>query len=385
MRDILPTGSKYACDIYIRGSYGPANLGDDVLMMVIAKMVTQTFPEKKVWVSASHPEIAKTFLPDCDYVDLKDPIKCHIAIFGGGGQFFSFKADGTPQNRSITNALKNLSIKSFIQRVFIETKNGKGVAFDATKTAALSLGIGPFENGANDFNYIRAKNNLQRCSFISVRDDMSYKIFQQITSRESRLHTDLSFLREFWLKAPATTSPKEKKHQFGVIPRGWAKDQKPAQHIEDLIRQIQNLNNKPILISFDAKNDEAIIKSLPNFKWLIWDPSKNNPCEFLQAISNQCDYLVSTRAHGVMLAAAVGLPSIAVQIEPKLENIHKYFPNGTTLIKPEQLQDLPNILTDFENETDARSKMLNKEYCIQERIAIQMKNEFLEWMEKNVH
>lgn len=377
--------TRLDCDIYVRGSYGPSNLGDDVLMTTVSKLIGQSFPTKKTLVSASNPELAKAFLPECDYVDLRLPIKCRIAIFGGGGQFFSFKTEGNPKRRSLSIALRSLSWKSFMQRLIVETRFGRGVAFDAINTAALSVGVGPFENGENEFNFIRAKNNLKRCDFISVRDEMSHEICLKINPQKTRLHTDLSFLKDYWLtEASPSTIPHNKKNQFGVIPRGWSKGQTPALHLERLIEQVSNLEHKPILISLDADNDTQVISSLPDFEWLIWNPTKATPAEFLSTIAQKCDYLVSTRAHGVMLPAALGIPSIAVQIEPKLANIQSYFPNGTTLIKPDRIQQLPEILASFSKEADIRRTHLASEFDAQEKIALQMKEEFLEWMLKHV-
>lgn len=378
--------SKFDCDIYIRGSYGPANLGDDVLMMTISKLVKQEFPTKRILVSVNNTQLATEFLPQFNYTQLKTPIRCKVAIFGGGGQFFSFKSTDQKNKRNVFNALTNVSLRNIARRAIIEARYGKGVAFEATNTAALSIGIGPFENGENDFNYIRAKNNLDRCSFISVRDEMSQKICKAISPKKSKLYTDLSFLRNLWL-AETTQSHAgySKKQQFGVIPRGWTENQEPAKHLAKLIEIVATFEKKPILISFDAEKDASVIKTLSDFKWLIWNPATTKPGDFLKTIADSCDFLVSTRAHGVMLPAALGIPSIAVRIEPKLGNIQSYFPHGTTLIEPHQLGQLPYILESFSKELESRKTHLANEFNAQETIAIAMRKDFIDWMTHHVH
>nr|ELR9651707.1 polysaccharide pyruvyl transferase family protein [Escherichia coli] len=47
--------------IYIRGAYGPGNIGDDVLMLSVINIVKKVVPEKFISVGVEHPSLARKY------------------------------------------------------------------------------------------------------------------------------------------------------------------------------------------------------------------------------------------------------------------------------------------------------------------------------------
>ncbi len=46
---------------------------------------------------------------------------------------------------------------------------------------------------------------------------------------------------------------------------------------------------------------------------------------------------MSSRAHGVICGAVLGIPSVLIEIEPKLRTIHEMLPQSTVLHPPDEL------------------------------------------------
>jgi polysaccharide pyruvyl transferase WcaK-like protein len=203
-------------------------------------------------------------------------------------------------------------------------------------------------------------------------------------SKTAVVHTDLSFLREFWLNDPNTVRTAPLGERVGVILRHWPDGQEPRAHISKLIRQIGYLKERPILISFDEASDQELIKEMRDYSWLIWRPEEFTLDDFIKEMKSRCRLLVSTRAHGVLVAAAVGIPVVAYEIEPKLSVAHHYFRNSALLLSPHNVTDLPSLVTKNLNFNANWSCILDDEYAIQEKIAKRMAAEFNQWASRNV-
>ena len=77
--------------VYLRGAYGPGNLGDDVLLLCMIKILKKMFKGDEIAVSVNDTKVAKLLDNDVNWVPINSPVFSDIAILGGGGQFFSFK------------------------------------------------------------------------------------------------------------------------------------------------------------------------------------------------------------------------------------------------------------------------------------------------------
>ncbi|MHC4617631.1 MAG: polysaccharide pyruvyl transferase family protein [Planctomycetota bacterium] len=61
-----------------------------------------------------------------------------------------------------------------------------------------------------------------------------------------------------------------------------------------------------------------------------WDPAQQTLREFIEELVS-FDLLISARAHGVIMGTALGIPSIAIEVEPKLRLICGNLTSGTKI------------------------------------------------------
>jgi hypothetical protein len=110
----------YDTDIYIRGAYGPSNLGDDILLTVMVKMMRKVFPQARILTSADRPHLALRFLPEGNYVSLSKTVVTQLAILGGGGQLFDFSSNQKQVGRLASFAKDPVKIRHALKRMIVE-------------------------------------------------------------------------------------------------------------------------------------------------------------------------------------------------------------------------------------------------------------------------
>ena len=63
----------------------------------------------------------------------------------------------------------------------------------------------------------------------------------------------------------------------------------------------------------------------------IWQPEATTIADFAAKLATQ-DVLLSSRAHGAICGACLGVPSVIVNIEPKLTQVHAMLSNASRLV-----------------------------------------------------
>lgn len=334
--------NKKPLKAYIRGAYGPGNLGDDVLLEVCINILRQHFKEECISIGVKHPkDVGYLAKYKCNYVPISTPINTDFLFFGGGGQFFEF------------NGRKNK--KSFVKK-YLEVKKQGLSHFEILKislsrmlkqnrslyqrSAAICLGLGPFET-ASPAQIKQSILPFLNCDFRSVRDVVSLGMLEQL-SQTSALYTDPTFLISHWHTAEPLP-PRQNDGSIGVILRDWKLNQHGESVLRNTIEAAKILASRGHAVKFISlyeEHDRAIIEKNPQFEWIVWNPEIDTPGTFISKLQREFDILVSTRAHGVMLPAQVGLPSVAVGIEPKLRNIHDMLPQGTLFSEGLSAEDI---------------------------------------------
>jgi polysaccharide pyruvyl transferase WcaK-like protein len=101
----------------------------------------------------------------------------------------------------------------------------------------------------------------------------------------------------------------------------------------------------------------------------------------LRHIVRSFDLVASSRAHGIILPAVLGLPGICVGLEKKLNNVHKGLPSGTLLwdepFRSRQLEELVETMLDNRRHYADRVSM---EASINEDLAKKASEELAEWL-----
>lgn len=335
--------------VYLRGAYGPGNLGDDVLLLCMIKILKKMFKGDEIAVSVNDTKVAKLLDNDVNWVPINSPVFSDIAILGGGGQFFSFKNSGSINIKNPLNFLKDKKsegytiidlILGFILRKIY------GIGYKAKKLATFCIGVGPFENGY-DKEYNRALKVFNKADFISVRDSKSKIQVIEMCDKMPNQFVDITLNRDLWYDGKQNFLKKKNlnsKPVIGIVIRDWKLNDSGSQIINQLL-DFEKLhpNYDCVYISFYQKYDENILDKLVGRKVLIWNPESHTVSEFILKL-RLCDVVVSSRAHGVLLPTMAYIPTIAVEIEQKLKAVHQMMPLSTKLIKAGSLNGLSEMI-----------------------------------------
>jgi polysaccharide pyruvyl transferase WcaK-like protein len=356
--------------VFIRGNYGPSNLGDDVLMLMMIRAVTEVISADEVSVEVKHTKLASRLFPGVKFVEngSKDEIDAKLLIYGGGGQFFSFQ-DYYGFKLQLQRLIRLLSGDIRLAQLYDSLKRkkpqNKRVHVKAAMQYAFGIGLGPFAKNSSE--NMATQKVIQNCSVVTVRDDTSKSICDEWNIIGTKVIPDPTFLSELWLEGDInySNSYHKCKQSIGVIIRSWPFDTEGKYYLKNLIKAVNGIRKKGMLakyISLSNDSDNELIQKLNRRgeDILIWDPSKNTPHKFMEFISENFDFVISARAHGIILPATHGVPGICIGIEEKLNNIHEMLPNSTKLwsfpFRENQLMDMINDMIKNNNEFKAAAR-----------------------------
>jgi polysaccharide pyruvyl transferase WcaK-like protein len=334
--------AKLEAAIFIKGSYGPENLGDDVLMTVLARMAVQAAAPEEVAVGVAWPEAVRSWYPPARYVHLNDfsEVRVRDLVLGGGGQFYSFGPDRKPPmgglalgdrlGRLLQGKIGARQVRRRVRMLF-----SGATEVTADRMAAFGVGVGPFQEGSCQIE--AARETLGRCSLLIVRDRMSLNICNEWGLSRALLRTDAAFLSELWLEPEPKPGPPPARNRVGVIVRAWPHDEAGAAYLAPVREAARRLRSEGLavtFISFAKAADKELLKAWSSEEWIIYDPSRQSPSRFIRELAGSFDVVLSARAHGIILPALAGVPGICVGLEPKLANVHQMLPRGTRLWGP---------------------------------------------------
>ena len=192
----------------------------------------------------------------------------------------------------------------------------------------LGIGVGTFTTGSP--RMLKSLPILADFQALWLRDTQSkahLKPYKDILKAEIVQGSDIAFLSEHWL--PSTT-PKiaGAKPKLGVALRDWQGTDIHALR-NTLTKLVKDYDITGFI--FDAKSDILLRGLLAPFPTHIWDPNTMRIDDFSAQIAAQ-DVLLTSRAHGAICGACLGVPSVIVSIEPKMEQVHAMLPNSTILV-----------------------------------------------------
>ena len=346
------------CKVYLKGAYGPGNLGDDVLMIGIINVLKESFRPEDIVVGVENTELARLFDPQINWQHYKIPYQAEYLVYGGGGQFFSFKgkdsqsADST--DHSVLHKLKNFIVNNqnpihACNRLIASRKGAMENLVLSKNVASYCIGLGPFEVEGKGGE--RLKKFIKNVDFCSVRDDTSAEHYLNFNGDKDKLHTfkDPSFYSEDWyqdLNSGNTAS----RDYISYILRGWPY----SGHGQDLIQamtkhalKMQEKGHKVRFVSLFREKDLDIIEQFPNAEWLIYDVEKHSISGFMEDLLNSSKYICSARAHGVWLPTILGFPVLAVGIENKLNEVHKGLSKCSAITVSADLDCFDNDFNDY--------------------------------------
>ncbi|NAR53169.1 polysaccharide pyruvyl transferase family protein [Acinetobacter haemolyticus] len=331
-------------DVVIKGAYGAANFGDDALLY---SLLSNFSKGKKIAIIGKPNNYILNIAPNVDFYTYDDnlTLKTKLLLWGGGTQFYDFFS-----LKFLFKKLMSVLINpNIIKKKIFKTNSGIVVNFD--KEIYLSIGFGPFANRKKE--KLLAKK-LGLADKIFVRDPLSYDSLSKYIGRDSIIVTeDICLLDKENYFIPNI----KKNGKICIIVRDWGYDSS-AVHVDKAIKFYLDFEEqKKIDFLLFAKDPECVKKFKENnIPFIQWDPLSSNIMEFSNLIS-EYSLIISSRYHGVIFGIIHNIPTIAIEIEPKLKQVHKDYSSQVSLWeKPYDYIALRGLITNSNLHKDYRGK-----------------------------
>ncbi len=340
--------------IVISGYYGFNNIGDESILTAIISNIRDDIEDVDITVLSKNPELTYEkhnvkAINRKNILEIISEIKrCDLLISGGG----SLLQDVT-SSRSILYYLSIMLIGIILKK----------------KVMIYSQGIGPINNR---FNKIFTKYVLNKVDFITLRDEKSQKVLQDINVKNKNINVtadpviglkrgDVELGYEILKKYGLEDSDKP---LVGFAIRGRYEDTRIINIISRVSDKIvDDLGVNVVFIPFhygeDIKVIEDIQKNMKNKS--IFLKGKYDINEMLSIIGN-LDLLIGIRLHSLIFGAVMNIPMIAISYDPKINNFMDYL-DETVFSNVENLDEamlLSEITDKIKNEEKYKLQLYNK-------------------------
>lgn len=373
--------------ILLKGYFGAGNLGDDILMCVSYSLIKEFYQTNQIVIwGAKQQSIDTQYInhitnQQLSFITEISPaiVKNNILVLGGGGLFFEF-ANSAPQilrtNSTILTGINKVLSKKQVSsnRHFLSAEDHFNYRF------AIGLGLGPFENNSKYSEVVA--DYLSQFELVIVRDPTSYDLCTDWRIEKiAYLSSDLAYLTHRWL--PNITQDNkitDKKLNIGCVIRDWNWNSEGIAYIDGLISVVQQLRrfgHNVTFVSFNHHNDSKIFKRLPQGeKIAVWSPFHQTIQQFLQSFA-KFDIVVTARAHGAIIASCLGIPSVSIVIEPKLEIISQM--TGANLIwkSPFDTKSLLQLIEHIREKYEYYQEVTKRSFITQRELAVAGEKHFL--------
>lgn len=339
--------------ILLQGYYGFGNLGDDILLLVCFRNFKQHFPDAELVVFSNAGRKTSAYLIEL----LGAPVRIinyavrehfDVIIHGGGGVHYDYE----PGNffYCILNRLILLRPSWFgkLFNLYKKIKNKEHIT--GTCRVGIGIGIGTFTQSSK-----KLYSNLDVLSgynYLLVRDSASLTAAKQFSlPAPPVLSTDLAFYTDYWQPMLAIRNGNATDKKIGIVLRHWKYGNT---YVDDVVRIASGLSVSGFTITFflfEAIYDSPCMQKLPNnFNLVKWGDGHVNIGSFMAHLSAQ-SLIVSARFHGVILAATLGIPSVAIKLDPKLATLAEMLPQSACLIGTDDISKHlePMILNIYRN------------------------------------
>ncbi|MGL5677075.1 MAG: polysaccharide pyruvyl transferase CsaB [Cellulosilyticaceae bacterium] len=317
--------------VVISGYYGFNNIGDEAILYTMIEMLKKNIPNISITVLSNNPEeTEKTYQVEAiNRWDIRSIVKhikgCDMVVSGGG----SLLQDVTSWK----------TIPYYLGIIKLGLIYRKKVVF-------YSQGIGPVNKWWNKW---LIKKVASQADHIFVRESMSEKLLKEIgvTAPTSvaidpvfGIHLDNQLADEM----PQLVEHTKK---IGVYLRPWKNDKAMVENVCRTLKTLINEGYEIYMMSMHYEQDIAIARQiadkLKSDRVVVVDQSLS--IDETLAYTAQFDFIIGMRLHSLIMAVAVGTPTIALSYDPKVENVMGEM-NINHYIKVEELTD-SNLLEEI--------------------------------------
>ena len=318
--------------ILLKGFYGFGNFGDDLLMLVFHRMLKEHFPQSDIVVfsNASKNNIdfkaqnnynhyIKTVLQSND-VDVKIidwTYKGHfdMVIDGGGGVYFDYSVAGTVK-KIINKFVSFFSPESIFSSEKILRKvmhKESRLSFD--RRYAIGTNIGPFSTDSKRF--LSLYSLLGSVDAFLLRDTESIEYLEHFGHKGfADVISDVVFCPTY-LPEISKTNVRTKLKTVGIVIMNWKGQGKAyLAELEMFVKQIEPKGYACRFFAFSELDDASLQEGF-TYPITCWKPNEMMISSYLQKLA-EVDLMISMRFHGLVVATAMGMPSIGIGINPKI-------------------------------------------------------------------
>lgn len=320
--------------VLLRGYYGFGNLGDDLLLMTSVSLIKEWMPDAifTVLSNSSRSDYVPKFLGEpVEVIDWRTKRTFDVMWDGGGGVFFDFERGG--RFRELVNAMaigigagRVASLATVVRFVVLKERR-----ISARVRFGAGLGIGPYAAGSRKL--VRDLEMLGSYDRLCVRDQVSAELARRFGIGDVVVTgSDLAFLTEKWLPSALTVSP-SKGGRVGVVLRDWPG--LTGNDWDGLWHSLERLPSEPTFYAFDQTADLQYLEELDRrgFTYHVWQPDAHSLEPFLSSLASNA-VIATMRAHGAIVASCLGIPSVCLEVEPKLRIVHHMLPHSSLLVGP---------------------------------------------------
>jgi polysaccharide pyruvyl transferase WcaK-like protein len=325
--------------ILLKGYYGFGNFGDDLLFAISWRWLRAHYPGASIRMC--------TESTDCGYLSVlvgenveavrnQEPLTVDLLFHGGGGTYFDFKKG--PGVFGLVNMIARSLGPQLFRSLYqgIQAVRGRHRVRGRIRIG-VGLGIGTYTNASRRFLFDFVE--LSEFDLLVVRDPASQRNATRLGVDANLLvATDLAFLTRFWIPAQ---SPNRIPRTLGIVLRDWPYDNDAHLHaVKEAVTYWQKAGYQLRFFSFDSTDWNYAKQFGALGDWIPWIPHTTSMEGFLKDFGS-CEVVVSSRAHGVLTAACLGVPVVSLEIEPKLSAVADMVPQGIIrVLSPFQPQRL---------------------------------------------
>jgi len=180
---------------------------------------------------------------------------------------------------------------------------------------AFCVGVGPIAGWAARASTYYLFKQVEE---LSVRDPISQQLLRQCGITHARVTADPAFSYEW-------TCRQERQEDIGIIFRAWSHAPDITSVLQSLLtvaRRLRTQGRRVSFISFQKRYRTDLVQWLKEEgqEVLVWDPVEQVLDDFVAELGKFRAF-ITMRAHGLIVAAQLNVPCVAINLEPKLEII----------------------------------------------------------------
>jgi len=371
--------------ISILGGYGLRNFGDDALMYILHKVMSSKYKKNNLSYICTPEKYLQNIIDSTDIIDISsyNNLQTDILIYGGGTQFYSFKAKRNLIYRIFINLKNPIVFIKKIKKKFFKRNSKKSI--NMIKTSALGIGVGPFLPQADKNVELNTKQLFLKMGFVGVRDSYSFNKCNKWGLNNVKQYADLCYLMndEFIFDSKKSSTEVKK---IGIVVRDWNHTKEGAAYYEQIIPLMEKLRQneyKVNILLFSQKRDIYWLKKLKGIESvIIWDPDKDTIKKFLK-ILDSFDLFITARYHGAVFSTLLGKPFISIGVEQKLDMVSDLYQNGSKKWNyPFQINECLSYVNDIDKNYIIMKENIISNTKIQTKLAQTMIKDFINYLDE---